>query len=493
MSFRILAGWFCIAVGSVAMVGCATVPKNKAAMRKEVAKQQKADQTDKLLQTEPAEIEKIGQLKKTAAYRVGHVTVLHKRTPANSVVSARLYLNGGSRNMTNQTAGLEKLTLNVATSGGTELLPKDPYNSRLNSMGSSIKPFTAKDFSGVAMKSVKKYFEPTWDIFTEAVLQPALPESEVKQQKKQQLASLKQRRQNPDRFVSYVSTQLLFGNHPYSIRQLGRKKSVRKFTVEAVEQYHRSLLANNSRVLVVVGDIKTDRLLDRVAATLGRLPEVDTSVKPKEFDVTERTLRAEKKSIPTNYILGTFPAPAPGSKEYAAMKLAVEYLSDRLFEEVRTKRNLTYAVSAGLGTNRDNYGYLYVTAKKPKKTMSVIFDEVEKLKKSKISEKTLEKARNVFITEHYMGMETNANQAADLAENYLLADDWRRHHTFIDTLNEVKPADVKNVAEEYFENYQFGVVGSPKQIEPSFFRIKAQKGEGRPKTGEGRGEKGDGK
>ena len=54
----------------------------------------------------------------------------------------------------------------------------------------------------------------------------------------------------------------------------------------------------------------------------------------------------------------------------------MEILSDRLFEEVRTKRNLTYAVQAGLSQRAANYGILYVTAVDPANTLPVMLAEL---------------------------------------------------------------------------------------------------------------------
>ena len=51
------------------------------------------------------------------------------------------------------------------------------------------------------------------------------------------------------------------------------------------------------------------------------------------------------RSLPTNYIQGTFVAPPSGEPRCGRGPTRdVRLLSDRLFEEVRTKRNLTYAV-----------------------------------------------------------------------------------------------------------------------------------------------------
>ncbi len=76
--------------------------------------------------------------------------------------------------------------------------------------------------------------------------------------------------------------------------------------------------------------------------------------------------------------------------DYPPLVLASEILSHRLFEEVRTKRGLTYSVSAGLGNSGVNSGYFYVTSTQLPEAVKVIFDEVKKIQTEKIDVLTLE-------------------------------------------------------------------------------------------------------
>jgi len=62
------------------------------------------------------------------------------------------------------------------------------------------------------------------------------------------------------------------------------------------------------------------------------------------------------EKIPTNYILGVAPGPARSHSDYPAFSLATRILSERLFEEVRTKRNLSYAVDAAIAPGRITQG-----------------------------------------------------------------------------------------------------------------------------------------
>ncbi|MFB6350501.1 MAG: hypothetical protein ABEN55_06075, partial [Bradymonadaceae bacterium] len=55
--------------------------------------------------------EKLGEVDGVYAYSVGDLTVIHKPTPANRVASAKLYIDGGVAELSDRTAGIEKLAL----------------------------------------------------------------------------------------------------------------------------------------------------------------------------------------------------------------------------------------------------------------------------------------------------------------------------------------------------------------------------------------------
>src|SRR6185436_4002554 len=91
------------------------------------------------------------------------------------------------------------------------------------------------------------------------------------------------------------------------------------------------------------------------------------------------------RDLPTVYVSGFFSAPNPKSDDYAATLVGMNILSDRLFEEVRTKRNLSYAAFAGLRRSAAATGQLYVSTPDPNAAVRVIRDEVEKMRTTPVS------------------------------------------------------------------------------------------------------------
>ena len=402
------------------------------------------------------------------SYQIGNLTLIHKNTPNNPVVAARLYLDGGVAGVNESTEGLDQFAMLVAVNGGSQTTPKNEFNTILDGIGASVYSFSDPDYSGYGLRTLAENIDASWPLFVQSVMEPAMPEDEITFTREQQLASIANRGESPDSQVSEAVKELLFKDHPYRFHLNGNAKSVNSFTRSQLISRQREMLNNKSLLLVVVGNLDAADLLERVKASFAKIASTPKEKKKLNAFTTGATFTSVQKPLPTHYILGYYPAPSPDHEDYATMLIATSYLYDRLFEEVRTKRNLTYAVSAGLSARKQNYGYLYVTAVDVPTTMKVIFDQVAELKVLEIPKSDLEETVNVFITSYYRSLETNGDQASFLAKWHLKTGSWINSQTILERIKHVTPTDIQRVSAKYFNNYRFAVVGKTKP-DPALF------------------------
>jgi predicted Zn-dependent peptidase len=151
------------------------------------------------------------------------------------------------------------------------------------------------------------------------------------------------------------------------------------------------------------------------------------------------------------------------------MRVAASLLRDRVFEEVRTKRNLSYAPDAFLRSQSANTGGLYVTAVDANQAVRVMLNEVARLQRDPIGPDDINAVVAQFLTSYYIGQETNAAQASELAQYELIGGGWRNSLQFLEKLRAVTPAEVQRVAQKYMRNIRFVVLGNPQQIDKSVF------------------------
>jgi zinc protease len=405
----------------------------------------------------------------TEEFTVNGLKVILKKNTANQVVAAQLYIRDGVLNLTPELAGVEPLLFDAAKQG-TLKYPKEKINAELARIGTQIGSDVTRDYSVIQMRCVKTYFDLSWDIFSEVILNPALDPQEVELSRDQLLNALRQRQDNPDSYLEWLGEAQFYKNHPYALDPLGTEETVSKITVAQMRQYLKDNLLASKLLLVVVGNIDRAELQSKVASAFGQLPVGNYKPQPPRMVKHERAgVHTEAQELPTNYIGGYFAAPSLRDKDYFAMRTAVAILNDRIFEEVRTKRNLSYAPSAELEDLFANYGKLYVTTVSPDTTIKVMLAEVRRLQNRMLHAGALGGRINLANTSYYLENETNLAQATFLGRFELSGAGWKASEKFVKNRLKVTPEQIMEAALRYMNNIQFVVIGNPAQINEKVF------------------------
>jgi predicted Zn-dependent peptidase len=396
--------------------------------------------------------------------------VLHKKTPGKAVVAARLYFLGGSENLTPENAGIEEMVLATTELGGSRDYPMDELSEALSARGIQLHAATGQDYSVLGMKCIVAHFEKAWDILADLALNPNLGGKPLEIQRRRQLKAIATRYDRPDQQISLATEDFYFQGHPYSRLQLGKKEVVGELSQEDLRSYHqKKLLRSDRMLLVVVGDLDRKTLRERVAADFQKLPEVGRPFEAAEPPAHEKPrVKVIARPLRTSYVLGYFKAPPPGHPDYAAARMAAAFLSDDLFEQIRTKRRLAYAVSVGVSVRRSNVGYVYISTRKPNEAVSVAIERIEKMTERGISEEDLVEMQQVFVTRRLMKLQTQSAQAKLLARAQLTAGGYKWAERSLEELRRVTPSQVQDALRRYVKNIQFVVVG-PSKVDREVF------------------------
>jgi len=395
---------------------------------------------------------------------------VHKRVQGNEVVAIRIYFKGGVRNITAKNAGIEALMWEAAQHG-TKNFSKSQINRELAKMGTLIGSAAGYDYTFVAMQCVRQHFDRSWQILADIVLNPLFDEPEVALERERIVNALRQEADDPDSYVTTLSDRLLYAGHPYVNRPTGTVESLSSLKAADLKAYHAAHLTASRLLLVVVGNVTLDDVKRKAEASFGKLPQGDYKPEPPagftrantpEFEISER-------QVPTNYVRGVFAAPSIGDKDYAALMVAMNILNSQFLEEVRYKRNLSYAPSADLLAQGANTGVIYVTTPKPNEAIKIMFEEIARIQQNVIRDKPLADIINGFLTTYYLKLETNSAQASRLGEYELLGGGWRKALAWLEEVQKVTPDDIQRVANTYLKNFHFAVIGEASKFDRSLF------------------------
>ena len=371
--------------------------------------------------------------------------------------------------MTADNAGIEGFALNVATEG-SKSYPRQKLRKETSSVGTVISSGSNYDFSALALASTKQNFENSWKVFVDVALNPAFAAEDVERVRGNFLTALRGQSDSPEGSLEVLNESVVYAGHPYANDPTGTIANISKFKAADLIAYHRSLIQTSRMLLVVVGDVEPAVFRSKVEASFGKLPWGDYKEVPlPAINFAKPTVDITTKSVQTDYVKGTFAAPSIRDPDYYAMRTAMTILQTQVFQEVRTKRNLSYAPDAELGEQSANTASISVSSVNPNESIRIMLAEIQKLKQNPVEEESIGQMAGYFLTTYYLKQETNAAQAAELAQYELLGGGWRNSLEFLDRIRKVKPAEIQAAANKYMKNLRFVVVGNPADIDRSIF------------------------
>ena len=402
-------------------------------------------------------------------FDVNGLKVIVKRRAAAPTVAAGLFIRGGSRNISEKNAGVERLMLASAVEAGKNI-PRATVRRELSRTGSGIGSAVSNDYSAVSLASTRQNFDRVWEIFTDVTLNPAFAAEDIQRNKDVIITGLRESEISPDGALQALHDRVIFAGHPYSNEVNGTASIISGLTADDLRTYHKNTMQTSKLLLVFVGDLDADDLKTRIAASFGKLPRGDYKDSPyPRIDFSKGTVDVTPRNLPTNYIQGSFSAPTLGDHEYYPMLVATSVLQTLVYQEVRIKRQLSYAPGAEMNNFAANTANISVTATDANAAVGVMLDQIGFLRNRLLNDEIISEVAEFYLIKYYLGQETNAAQVGELARYELIGGGWRNSFEIINRIREVKPEDVRRVSNKHMKNIRFAVVGNQLAVDRSIF------------------------
>jgi zinc protease len=400
----------------------------------------------------------------TTRFVVDGIPVILRRVVTNDVVSANVYLLGGARQVTDETAGIEPFLLDVSERG-TLHYPRSVLRRTMARLGTTIVVEPQLDWTVVGVRATSATFDSTWSIMADRLMAPRLDSADVEIIREQYLSAVRQRDDNADALVEWLADSSAFAGSPYGRSLVGTERSIAAISRSSLREYLATQMVRSRLLIVIVGNVDSAHVQRLVHASLARLPAGTYHwTLPVAFPPIATSLVTRSRTLPTNYILGYFHGPPATSPDYGALRLATSALSGQLFEEIRTRRNLSYAVNAPFLDRAVSAGGLYVTTTQPDTVLNLMRSNIILLQANLVDPGALNHLVQQFITEYFLDNETDADQANFLARAELYQGDYREADRFVDDLRRVTPADIQRVARTYMRDVAFAYVGDTTRV-----------------------------
>ena len=388
-------------------------------------------------------------------------------------VSVGVWLTRGSRHEPPEHGGIAHFVEHMLFKGTTTRSAQD-IAQEVDCLGGHLDAFTSKEYAGYYIKVLDEHLSKAIDVLSDLVLNPAFASADVEREKKVILEEIKMVEDTPDDLVHELFTQSFWDGHPLGRPILGSPESVEALTSDVLRTYFDGTYTAGSLVIVAVGNVTHERMRELVVPAFGPLPAWSSATNERPPAVLPQALVRTKELEQSHVCLGTSSYPQNHDDRYAAYVLNTMLggsMSSRLFQNVREKRGLAYAVFSNLSAYRDAGSLTVYAGCANEAVREVVTLVVQELRGMKVEppEAELRRAKDHLKGSLMLSLESTSSRMSNLARQEMYFDRQFSLDETLDSIEHVSAADVVRVARDLFANGSLGatVLGQTDGLELS--------------------------
>jgi len=273
-----------------------------------------------------------------------------------------------------------------------------------------------------------------------------------------------ERRVNTDNNVSSAMSEALWNSafvaHPYRWDTIGFMKDIEAIRLDDAQHYFRTYYAPNNAVLCVVGDFDTHNLFMLIKSQYGPIPRHPAPrpvVNAEPPQPGERRIAfhkaADLPAVLIGYHIGSIRDPDDPALDVLSIILS-QGESSRLYRGLVYEKQIADSVSASNISRMDPGLFTFYAQAQSGHTAAECeaawYDALDAIRQNGVSEREVQKARNILRVQFLDQFKTNQGRAQLLAETEANRGDWRRLYDYLPQHDRVTAADVQRVVRKYF-------------------------------------------
>lgn len=383
--------------------------------------------------------------------------IVLEQIPGVRSVSIGLWIGTGSRYETREMNGVSHFLEHMFFKGTTSRNAREIAES-FDRIGGYVNAFTAKEYTCLYAKVLDDHGAYALDVLADMFFHSTFAPDELAKEKGVVFEEIKMYEDTPDEMVHDLLGEASFGDHPLGYPILGSKQSVRNFNRETLRDYMAESYTPDNVVISIAGnaDESIIKKAEQLFGSFQASPEKVTSTRP---DFQTNKIARRKETEQAHLCLGFSGLPIGHEDIYSVMilnNILGGSMSSRLFQEIRERHGLAYAVFSYHAAFRDN-GILTIYGGTGADQVELMFDKIagilEQLKREGITSTELENSKEQMKGNMMLGLESPNSRMSRNGRNELLL----RHHLsledILERINRVTKEQVSRMAQTIFNDH----------------------------------------
>ncbi len=393
--------------------------------------------------------------------------------PLNEATSVSLgvWIRAGSRDERDEVAGITHLMEHMLFKG-TPSMNALGIAEAFESIGAQDNAATGEEYTILYARFLPEHLERALDIMSDMVTRPTLVDLE--REREVIVEEIKMYEDRPDQLADEYLSGLIFHDDPLGRPIIGSAETVRGVDHNTLRSFHGSTYTAPNVFVVGAGKLDSAELERMVEEKLAsKLPAGEPFVREaRPTPPQSRFYYKFKETEQYHVAMGSLGIPARSEERFAMSALSNILgggMSSRLFQEVREKRGLAYAVySYHHGYSDAGAVKMYVgsTTGNVEEAARVIAGQLDRIREETVTEEELQRTKEQLKSSTILAMESTAARMTRIGRSVITGSELLTPEEIAARIDAVTAEDVKRLANEHLklENMYLAAVG-PKELD----------------------------
>lgn len=395
------------------------------------------------------------------------MTVLVRENHSAPVVVIDGYIPVGAVHEPAGKAGLSSFVASMLTRGSAHY-DFDRFNETIESIGASLGAGSSDHMTSFNATSLAEDFPTMIEVLADVLQRPQFPAVHVERVRQQKLVRLQERTQDTNQMAGLRFYETIYGDHPYGRSTSGYIETVAQIQPDDLAAFHANYYTPQGAILVVVGDVQTQAVLDLIHTHFGEWQGSAPNKSVPPFPAVksgQRINHAIPGKVQADIALGVRAIPRH-HPDFYAVRVANNILGQfgmmgRLGERVREEQGLAYYSYSAIDADLHNgvwFAQAGVNPANVQQAIDSILVEFDRLASAPVTAEELSDSQAYMTGVLPLTLETNAGVASTLLtmEWFDLGLDYLERYKGL--IYNVTAADVQRVAAQYLRPEQCTIV-----------------------------------
>lgn len=385
---------------------------------------------------------------------------------STEVVTAMILFKVGSRNESDDIAGISHVLEHMHYKGTKKLPSGLKIAEFIESLGGEHNAFTGKEYTGYYTKLVPKHMEKAFEFLSDILINSKFDAEELEKEKGVIMQEISMYEDLPMEMVGNYFEEAVFGQNALGRDVIGRRESVSAVDRQKLVDYRDKHYSGENAVLVLAGnfgDLSEPEIIN-LTEKYFKFPQKSPS-KFSKIDInSKKNSKIVQKKTEQSHLAVGFRTVALNHPDYFKLDLLGMILggsmSSRMFEEIREKRGLAYAVRT-CTSNFIESGFILTQAGVPHEKVyeaaEAIVGEYKKIKSTKVPETELSKAKEIICGKLLIKFEDSEEVAHYFAADKLLLGEIITPEDLVKIYQNITADDIMEMAKKYLTDERLGL------------------------------------